>query len=88
MSQLHVYTNGTEWWVASDVEYVYPAREEWCGETREDLDDDFWEMDDTETISIVVNELGEIDDNGETLKLSAAEWAVREGSGFLCALEY
>lgn len=80
-SNLYVWTDKTEWVVASTIEDVREVLRE---HRREDdiVLGDFAKLPDDKLITIV-------DEDG-VLKTSktAAEWAAENGRGFLCSTEY
>jgi hypothetical protein len=86
-----VYANGIEWWVAHDMAHL---AELYVAHTGLDLGDDdaigdgWSEVPAEKVIGIVIDDHGDISDSGAALKLTAAEWAEREGPGLLCSSEY
>lgn len=88
---LHVYSDGFEWYTGETLGHAYGAREDYSGVTL-DEDNSLELVPDHHPISIWTDPEGAIaypdDDGAETLVLTAAEWARREGRGFLCTTEY
>ena len=65
------------------IEHVGGDRGDYDGEDMEPVSPDF-------VIGIYVDADGHLTDesDGEALRLTAAEWAKREGRGFLCSSEF
>lgn len=87
MTTLHVFTNENEWYVARDLDDAYLAMEEHSGTKREDVDrfDELLQMRDDESLGVICDGDGVISDEGDELVMTAAQWAKREGRGFLCS---
>jgi hypothetical protein len=87
---MKIWTNGTEWWIAQDLEHLRKLYREFCGLELEDEDvaGDGWEpWPDDKPIRIRENE----DDDSwppDGVTLLPAEWIARDGPGFLCSTEY
>jgi len=87
---MKLYTNGTDWVVAADVDDAWLAWTEHTGESREDYEDDWvWdEVGPDEELGIWCDTKGdpcEVDEDGsEIVAKTAAQWAER-GRGFLCS---
>lgn len=90
---LYVFSNDYEWYVAANLDEAYGHREDWNGTVREDDNEgsELVQLSPRHHISIYVDPDGYIapvDEGDETVSLTAAEWARREGPGFLCTTEY
>lgn len=90
---LHVYSDGCEWYTGETLEQAHGARSLWMGIDPDGDGDNHLELvPDGATISIWTDPEGIItlpdDDGASTMVLTAAEWARREGYGFLCTTEY
>jgi hypothetical protein len=85
---LHVYTDGYDYVVASDSAQ---AEALYCEYYGDECYREFRRMGDLEELSIRVEDDGSIaqvgDSDCEPLTLTAAEWVTREGKGWLCTTE-
>ena len=88
MSELKVWTNGTDTVVARDLDGVQAIVEAHHGSTFEAEGwsrDDWWQVDGCDPITICNINDGGSDDK---LTLTAGEWIAREGACFLCSTEW
>ena len=87
---LHCYTDGTDTVVALSPEDALLAWAEHIGdiEYRDEGDASFGQLPDDKPLSIICDEDGNPDDEGEAITKTAAEWARDQGRGFLCSTEY
>jgi hypothetical protein len=103
MSNLKVFTNDYEWFVAEDKNDLLIVIEKYWGESMEDMGGDINDWEDLETtellkISCELQDFNpdeypndwEIWEDGEWCYISATaeEWANHNGKGFLCSTEY
>jgi hypothetical protein len=88
-ADLSVYTIGPDHLVARSLEDAWDVWLAHHGEHRENYaGDEMSLVPDTTELFAFVDERGEISDSGETLHLTARQWADREGRGFLFSTEY
>lgn len=85
---MKVFTNGTDTVVAPDLDRVPAILHAHYGSTMEEEGwslDEWHEVPDDKPITIC-----NIHDRGadDKLTLTAAEWAARDGAGFLCSTEW
>lgn len=87
---LHVFCMGdTDYVIAHNVDDAWALLSEQGYERDEYHEDDLEELPDGGSLAIRVDADGDItDDSGEPLKRTHAEWAEREGRGFLCSTEF
>ncbi len=90
---LYVFSNDYEWYVAANLDEAYGHREDWNGTVRDDNNEgsELVQLPARHHISIYVDPDGYIapvDEGDETVSMTAAAWALREGPGFLCTTEY
>lgn len=83
MSTLHVYSNGTDTVVARSVDEAWLVWTKAIGEVKEDYPHDMWHQVPPEKMLRIHDE-----NDDTTRKMSAREWAVVMGRGFLCSTEY
>lgn len=82
---LHVFTDDCEWWVAPNLAEAYAIREHHQGTTIED--GELEQEPDHKRMRIVTE--AESGHGWTPLGFyTLAEWATREGPGFLCTTEY
>lgn len=87
---LSVFEIGPDHVVAADIDDAWDV---WCahrGEKRGEYEGEMARVADDAVIRIFVDAKGRITDESDkvkSLKLTAAEWAAREGRGFLCSTE-
>lgn len=89
VGELRVWRNDVEWLIAGDREDLRALWRENTGCTDEEFEEqEFYELPGESKLRIICNEQGEIDDTGEPLELTCAEWIAREGRGLLCTTEH
>lgn len=90
MDELHVFFDLESTWVVARDET--DAMAVWCeltGEDAVDYPDIEWvPCGDDSTLTIQVDEAGEISDGPYSLTKTCAEWAAHNGRGFLAAEDY
>lgn len=90
MSPMHVFTNGTDHYIAKDMEHLAQLVEK---HTRMPLTDEDNLGDDGEwsqcadTASLKVN-LADDSEEEDVQTQTMAEWAAKMGEGFFCSSEY
>ena len=88
MSDLHVFCNGTDKVIATDIEDAWAAWCETTGESREAYSGETWaweQMPDDASLPIMRDP-----ESGDRTKdtLTCAEWVAKDGRGFLCSTEW
>jgi hypothetical protein len=89
--QLHVFEGDEEWFVAYDAEDAWVVWAEFCGEKREDYDNDeglYWTLCPDDAPRKILTEEPEdgYEPTGETK--TNAEWATLNGRGYLCSRDW
>lgn len=94
---MHVYRFDYDWFVAeSEPDALAAYREHYVvktnaldeAECEEQLRDGCMELPDDQPLRIICDPDGQISDDGQPIERTCAEWAEREGRGFLCSTEY
>jgi hypothetical protein len=90
---LHVFSNGYEWWVATDIKHAKDLCMENMGGNPDNLFDYEYLLEDVEGMGWEQLEDSRIigmyiDEEGHLEKKTCAEWSIENGEGFLCGTEY
>ncbi len=92
MTDLKVFRDGCDFWVATDIQDAKELRAKWYGFDSPEAHDAAEEPEELRelvgTINILCNAEGHPDDDGEYVERPAREWAEREGRGMLCSTEW
>lgn len=96
LEALRLFTNGTDYVVAKDVDDAWVQWSEHSGEEREDYDgSDGWKweaMPDNAELGIWCDGEGDVcevdEDGGESVTRTASTWVERAGRGWLASTEH
>lgn len=85
MADLHVFHDEEDWYVAHSVSDAESLRDAHYGEARPT---EMLQLPEDKIIGVLCNEKGEPDDWGKGVDLTAAEWAAKQGRGYLCSVDF
>jgi len=88
VADLHVFHDGEDWYVAQSLADAEELRDAHYGEARPT---EMRQLPDDKMIGILCDEQGQPSDGGkgdEGVDLTAAQWATRQGRGYLCSRDF
>lgn len=94
MTEIHVFANDCEWWIAESLDDAYALIVDFnYGGCVEDLDRDDYDLEQLSDETMIRISCDEDDepsygDGGDTVELTAAEWCERRPRGMLCTTEF
>ncbi len=88
MTELNVFHDGQDWFVAESIEDAALIRSEMYPDEEPEDFEELSRLPDDEVIGVLCNELGEPDDHGTALNKTASEWARQVGRGVLCSTDF
>lgn len=84
-TELHVFDDGEDWYVAHDASDAAELRRVHYGEERPG---ELEKLSANKLIGILCDENGEPSDSGKGVDLAATEWAAKQGRGYLCSRDF
>ena len=90
MSELHVFSDDVEWYIAASAVDAMAAQRELTGMRESNQDPETWEqVPDERSLAIHMDDHGNAAEaDAPVVTKTCAEWIAEQGRGFLCSTEY